>query len=211
VLLDPGICLLLYTDGLVETVSRPLHEGLAALRTWAAGWDVNDPPDELVERLIRLSQERHPVLDDVAVLALSYRPARRMRAHRHRTVRRTFPLDPTSASAARRFVSDVLTQWRLEQLIHQATLMTSELVTNSVLHTSGELKLALFADGERLHVEVVDHSERLPALQNPDADAPGGRGLLIIEALAENWGVDARAVGKAVWFDVLIPSDPPVS
>ena len=60
------------------------------------------------------------------------------------------------------------------------------------------------ADDERLRVEVVDHSERLPALQTPEVDAPGGRGLLIIEALAERWGVDSRATGKAVWFEVLL-------
>jgi anti-sigma regulatory factor (Ser/Thr protein kinase) len=127
--------------------------------------------------------------------------------HRSRTVRRTFPLDPTSASAARRFVGDVLVQWQLESIVHQVTLMTSELVTNSVLHTSGELELALGADDERLHVEVVDHSERLPELQAPDIDAPGGRGLMIIEALSDRWGVDTRATGKAVWFEVLVPAD----
>jgi anti-sigma regulatory factor (Ser/Thr protein kinase) len=89
-------------------------------------------------------------------------------------------------------------------MIHQATLMASELVTNSVLHTSGEFELALSADSEVLHLEVVDHSERLPTLQNPDADAPGGRGLLIIEALSDRWGVDVRGSGKAVWFEIRI-------
>jgi len=210
VLLDPGACLLLYTDGLVESVSRSLPEGLTALLAWAAEWDVDNPPDELVERLIRLARDGHPVLDDIAVLAMTYRPTRRVVAHRNRVVLRTFPLDPTSASAARRFVTDVLTQWHLERLIHQATLMASELVTNSVLHTSGELELALSADAARLRVEVLDHSERLPTLQNPDIDAPGGRGLLIIEALADQWGVNVRGAGKAVWFEILLGADAPV-
>ena len=209
VLLDPGAHLLLYTDGLVESVDRSLTEGMTALRRWASGWYVDEPPDDLVERLARLAHEGLPVLDDVAVLALAYRPLRRCGLHRHRTVRRTFPLDPTSPSAARRFVGDVLGQWRLGAEIHQVTLMTSELVTNSVLHTSGELELALSADDERLHVEVVDHSERLPALQAPDLDAPGGRGLLIIEALADRWGADPRGAGKAVWFEILIGADTP--
>jgi anti-sigma regulatory factor (Ser/Thr protein kinase) len=147
------------------------------------------------------------VQDDVAVLALSYRPTARVGLHRTRTVRRTFPLDPTSASAARLFVTDVLGQWGLESVVHQVTLMASELVTNSVLHTSGELELALGADHERLHVEVVDHSERMPELQSPDVEAPGGRGLLIIEALADRWGVDVRGTGKAVWFEVLVTAN----
>jgi anti-sigma regulatory factor (Ser/Thr protein kinase) len=209
VLLDPGTCVVLYTDGLVETTYRSLSEGLNALRRWTTEWDIDDSPDDLVERLIRLAQEERPVLDDVAVLALSYRPTAQVAAHRTRTVRRTFPLDPSSPAAARRFVADVLRQWRLEDVVHQVTLMASELVTNSVLHTSEELELTICADDERLHVEVVDHSERLPTVQHPDADAPGGRGLLIIEAVADRWGVDVRAAGKAVWFEVLIrPASP---
>lgn len=207
VLLDPGACLLLYTDGLVETVDRSLPDGLETLRAWVSGWDVDEPPEELVERLARLAREGLPVLDDVAVLALAYRPLQRVGTHRYRTVRRTFPLDPTSASAARRFVGDVLRQWQLDALIHEATLMASELVTNSVLHTSGELELALSADEERLHIEVVDQSERLPTLQTPDVEAPGGRGLMIIEALADRWGAHPRGAGKAVWFEILLEAD----
>jgi anti-sigma regulatory factor (Ser/Thr protein kinase) len=80
--------------------------------------------------------------------------------------------------------------------------MTSELVTNSVLHTGGELELGLYLDLDRLRVEVVDRSERLPTLQTPDIEATGGRGLLIIESLSQAWGVEGRSGGKAVWFEV---------
>ena len=51
-------------------------------------------------------------------------------------------------------------------------------------------------------MEVVDHSDRMPAVQAPDDDSPGGRGLLIIEALSQEWGVEPRGDGKAVWFEV---------
>jgi serine phosphatase RsbU (regulator of sigma subunit)/anti-sigma regulatory factor (Ser/Thr protein kinase) len=205
VLLDPGACLLLYTDGLIETVARALPEGLDQLRRWATGWDVEDSPDELVESLIRRAQGGLPVLDDLAVLALRYQPVgRRPIGSRLRSVRRVLPLDPASASAARRFVSDVLSQWGHPGLAHPATLMTSELVTNSVLHTSGELELAVYLDLDRLRIEVVDRSERLPAVQTPDAEAPGGRGLLIIEALSDRWGVDSHGDGKAVWFEIAL-------
>jgi len=210
VLLDPGACLLLYTDGLVETVSRDLPEGLAALRQWAGGWDPDDDAESLVELLGRRATEGLPVADDVAVLALRYLPVERRPPSRLRAVRRVLPLHPASASAARRFVTDVLQQWGHPHLVHPVTLMTSELVTNSVLHTSGELELGLYLDLDRLRVEVVDRSDRLPALQAPDDDAPGGRGLLIIEALSRSWGVDGRGDGKAVWFEVALGTDPAV-
>jgi serine phosphatase RsbU (regulator of sigma subunit)/anti-sigma regulatory factor (Ser/Thr protein kinase) len=204
VLLDPGSCLLLYTDGLVETVSRELPDGLAALRGWAQGQDVEESCDSLVETLIRRAREGLPVADDVAVLALRYLPAERRPPSRLRAVRRRLPLDPASPSAARRFVTDVLDQWDHGALAAPVSLMTSELVTNSVLHTTGELELGLYLDLDRLRVEVVDRSERLPTLQTPDEDATGGRGLLIIEALSQAWGVESRGGGKAVWFEVSI-------
>jgi PAS domain-containing protein/anti-sigma regulatory factor (Ser/Thr protein kinase) len=204
VLLDPACCLLLYTDGLVETVSRALPEGLAALQGWAAETDPDDSTDELVETLIRRAREGKPVADDVAVLALRYVPVERRLPSQLRAVRRTLPLDPVSASSARRFVTDVLEQWGHAELSHQVALMTSELVTNSVLHTTGELEVAVFRDVDRLRVEVVDRSDRMPAVQAPDTDAPGGRGLLIIQALSQAWGVEGRGDGKAVWFEVAL-------
>jgi anti-sigma regulatory factor (Ser/Thr protein kinase) len=208
VLLDPGDCLLLYTDGLVETPTRALPEGLAALRDRALDRDPEDSADALVEMLVRRTREEVPSQDDVAVLALRYLPVERRLPSPLRAVRRTLPLDPTSASAARRFVTDVLHQWGHQDLSHQLSLLTSELVTNSVLHTSGELELGMYLDVDRLRVEVVDRSERLPALQAPDPNAPGGRGLLIIEALSRAWGVEGRGDGKAVWFEVGLDAVP---
>jgi anti-sigma regulatory factor (Ser/Thr protein kinase) len=204
VLLDPGARLLLYTDGLIEHAHRPLSAGMAALRGWAAAADPEDTTDEFVARVLRGAQEGLTPSDDVAVLALRHLPADRRPTGRLRTVRRILPLDPASAAAARRFVSDVLDQWGHHRLTPHVALMTSELVTNSVLHTTGELELGLFLDLDRLRVEVVDHSDRLPTVQIPDDDATGGRGLLIIDALARDWGVDGRGGGKAVWFEVPI-------
>jgi Stage II sporulation protein E (SpoIIE)/Histidine kinase-like ATPase domain len=208
VLLDPGAFLLLYTDGLIETASRALPEGLAALQGWATGWDVDDGVETLVDLIVRRARAGLPVVDDLAVLALRYLPAQQRPPGRLRAVRRTFPLDPASASAARRYVTDVLGQWGHGALSPQVSLMTSELVTNSVLHTSGELELGMFLDTDRLRVEVVDTSDRLPRVQHPDAEAPGGRGLVIIEALAEAWGAVGRGDGKAVWFEVALETAP---
>lgn len=204
VLLDPESCLLLYTDGLIETVDRSLPDGLTALRRWAGGRDADESLDEFVERLIRLARDGQQIVDDIALLALQYHPTGHLRTSRLRSVRRSFPLDATSASAARGFVNDILDQWRLGDVAPPVTLMTSELVANSVQHTTGRLEVALQVDDDRLRVEVVDRCEQLPTVRAPEPDGLTGRGLFIIEVLAHRWGADSRPTGKAVWFEVLL-------
>ena len=55
---------------------------------------------------------------------------------------------------------------------------------------------------DRIRVEVHDADPTLPARREPDAERPGGRGLLLLEHLATSWGVEAADDGKVVWFEV---------
>jgi anti-sigma regulatory factor (Ser/Thr protein kinase) len=111
--------------------------------------------------------------------------------------------EPTleAVRAARDFVRAALTTWDLEDLSDVATLLTSELVTNAVLHAGSVLRLAASYQPPELTVEVRDASTAPPALgRSGDAERTGGRGLVLVDSLADRWGVRNHAGGKAVWF-----------
>lgn len=78
----------------------------------------------------------------------------------------------------------------------------SEMVTNAVLHARSESELALILDRPRLRVEVSDDSDRSPVRKHYAEDAGTGRGLMILEHLSSEWGVDTRGGGKVVWCEV---------
>lgn len=111
----------------------------------------------------------------------------------------------TSPRLARRFVDDALASWSLDELRDSVELLTCELVTNVVLHVRGDLVLRMVRLHERLRVEVVDTSPLAPRVAyaaDDDHEAATGRGLLLVEALAADWGVAPSDKGKTVWFEV---------
>jgi two-component sensor histidine kinase len=85
-----------------------------------------------------------------------------------------------------------------------AALLVTELASNALRHGGPGVDLWVRpAEGGGLRVEMVDgHASSLPRVQDPDADAEGGRGLLIVSALARSWGTDRLAAGKCVWFEL---------
>lgn len=86
-------------------------------------------------------------------------------------------------------------------VLEDATLLISELVTNSVKHTSGEwIEVVVAVDATRLRVDVTDPSTKPIRPRTPDAD--GGWGLTLVAALAHRWGVERRADGKTVWVEL---------
>jgi anti-sigma regulatory factor (Ser/Thr protein kinase) len=90
-------------------------------------------------------------------------------------------------------------------VVDNAELMVSELVTNAVLHGAPDVRLTVVAEEGALSVEVTDGSSRLPRTSAPSAmDDSSGRGLEIIELLSVAWGVDVDPAhpGKTVWFRV---------
>jgi anti-sigma regulatory factor (Ser/Thr protein kinase) len=92
-------------------------------------------------------------------------------------------------------------------LLDTAELLTTELVTNALVHTGRGAVLKVRVDGRRLRVEVRDfvrrRPPRLPVGQGADEDATGGRGLLLVATLADAWGVRGHALGKSVWFELV--------
>lgn len=117
-------------------------------------------------------------------------------------LRQVLPPDPASASAARRFTTEALRSWDKGALTEVATLLVSELVTNSLLHADSEIALRLLFSGAGVRVEVQDGSPLLPMRRSYGQEATTGRGLGLVELLAGSWGIEPQADGKVVWFEV---------
>jgi PAS domain S-box-containing protein len=115
----------------------------------------------------------------------------------------------SSVGAARRFVQQRLHDFGLpDDVIDTAVLLTSELVTNAVLHTGTDIEVRVGA-GVGAMIEVRDQSDRHPLPRRHADDAVSGRGLELVEILADNFGVvPIPGFGKSVWFVVGDPSEP---
>jgi anti-sigma regulatory factor (Ser/Thr protein kinase) len=92
--------------------------------------------------------------------------------------------------------------WGQSAVADTAVLLVSELVTNAVLHARTPLHLRIRWHANRLRVEVGDGNPAHPTVQKPDPFSPGGRGLLLVDRLAPAWGVEEKAAGKVVWFEL---------
>lgn len=115
------------------------------------------------------------------------------------TSARTFGCEPESVTAARRFARDAL-RGRSPDVIDVVELMVSELATNSVRHARSEFELAIEDSGGQIRVEVRDSGHGQPTLQAPAPEEASGRGLRIVEAMSEAWGVIRAPDAKTVWF-----------
>ena len=83
-----------------------------------------------------------------------------------------------------------------------AALLTSELVTNAVLHAATPFTVTLHLMADRIRVDVADSSPIAPSLKDYAADAATGRGLTLFNTLASDWGVQPVMGGKIVWFEL---------
>ena len=110
-----------------------------------------------------------------------------------------------SAGAARRFLRHELEDLAVPEPPMEATvLLTNELVSNAVLHARTDVELRLLTYPDVVRVEVHDGNSRRPDPAMAPADATSGRGLLMVEALAQRWGVQGTSHGKFVWFELPI-------
>jgi anti-sigma regulatory factor (Ser/Thr protein kinase) len=115
----------------------------------------------------------------------------------------SLPADGRAASLARRLVRSHLESWELEDVLDTAMLLTSEVVSNVIVHTVSAPVLELArVDGDGVRVTVVDGSPVPPRLRWHSATAMTGRGVQLLEDLADDWGWTPVGDGKAVWFVV---------
>ena len=118
--------------------------------------------------------------------------------------RTLLPGDVTTPAAARRFVRAALESVEADPVvIETAELLTTELVTNAIIHVGCKSQLFIRAAGGVVRVEVTDPDDRLPSMAAPSTDALTGRGLIIVNGLSSAWGVEPTAdSGKTVWFEL---------
>ncbi len=116
---------------------------------------------------------------------------------------------PSRIGQVRRIVSAQLRYWHLDPLIDPAALGVTELLTNVHRHAEPDkqctVEIALMLD--RLTVSVRDQDPRLPRVQVCDPFATHGRGLALVAAVSQSWGMHARddGSGKVVWFTLAVP------
>ncbi|WP_149546734.1 SpoIIE family protein phosphatase [Streptomyces marokkonensis] len=119
-----------------------------------------------------------------------------------------------SVASARSFVRDTLQGWGFGDIVDDAVVLTSELVTNAVVHAGTSADLLCLRSDDGVRIEVADrYPEREVPLQGSPVnmgspDREGGRGLQLCAALAGHWGVDYTPTHKTVWFQLDLPERP---
>ncbi|TJZ56992.1 protein phosphatase [Streptomyces piniterrae] len=206
--LEPGSTLLLCTDGLVEHPGRDISVGIDALSAAVRA----GPPelDALADQLSDHLWAEPGSEDDMALLLLhrltDHRAAitPRMRLHVHQA-------DPAGTAEVRSALRRTLDQWRAGEVSHNVEVAASELIANALTHTeSGALVTVELVPGterrERrmIRLEVEDRSSQWPRRRRPGETATSGRGLLLVEALADRWGAEPRGSGKALWCEFVV-------
>ncbi|HEY9437286.1 MAG TPA: SpoIIE family protein phosphatase [Streptomyces sp.] len=132
------------------------------------------------------------------------------------TARAAATFDPLgrSVATARAFVRDTLQGWGYTDIVDDAVVLTSELVTNAVVHAGTAADVLCLRSEDGVRVEVSDHypEREIPAqssaLDFGSPDREGGRGLLLCAALATRWGVEYTPTHKHVWFQLDLPDRP---
>jgi anti-sigma regulatory factor (Ser/Thr protein kinase) len=111
-----------------------------------------------------------------------------------------FEPEPASVPAARRFVRQALVDLGAEDFEYAASQVVSELAANAVIHARSTFEVGLHLAGDDLRVTVTDRSRRPLVTKSHSAEATTGRGLSLVTAIADDWGVERHDDGKTVWL-----------
>lgn len=110
------------------------------------------------------------------------------------------PVSPEAPALARTFLRTATCTEHHANVVDDAVLLVSELVTNSVLHGGPPVVVAVDCDDDSLQVRVRDGSPTMPSPRDAARDAESGRGLELVQTISDAWGVDPAPDGKNVWF-----------
>jgi GAF domain-containing protein len=205
--LAPADTLVIYSDGLVERRGESIATGMERLATEATAVASSGWPDQPAVALATLLSDDEST-DDIVVLAVHFvgDTANGVAAHSLGTGRdgmSTLRLEPAveSTPTARHWVRAHLRNIPPD-VAECAALLTSELVTNAVLHADTPLCVTLHNLSDRIRVDVADGSAVLPSVKDYGVEAATGRGLTLFDTLASAWGVQLVPGGKIVWFEL---------
>ena len=113
------------------------------------------------------------------------------------------PSSLMSVRRARQFVREALAAYLPPAELDTVELLTSEVVTNAVVHAGSNPTIEVATDGGTVRVSVEDRDPGWPMAHAVPADATSGRGMALVDALAHAWGVESLAGrGKTIWFEV---------
>lgn len=112
----------------------------------------------------------------------------------------TLAVDPRSCAQARRFVEHALDEWEApDDLVGDACLVATELVSNAIGHARGPINLRVARSPMGVTVEVFDGSPVMPVVHAQDVNSERGRGLLLVSRVSSEWGTRQLGGSKAVW------------
>ncbi|MFJ3173697.1 SpoIIE family protein phosphatase [Streptomyces roseus] len=205
--LHPGDTLVLCTDGLLERPDGAPEAGMQQLMEAVRRGPVD--VEELADVLCDLIGDAGAG-DDMALLLLRRRGTPAPRGGGPLRLPLT-PGDPDGPAMARHLIRAAVAAWGARDRADEIELAADELMTNALVHTDGggHLNVRLTSEG-RIRIEVEDTSSALPRRREAGDWAVSGRGLLLVDRLAEEWGVEPRGGGKSVWCEFAVPGRGPV-
>lgn len=196
-----GATLLMYTDGLVESRDSDVLTGMERLRGRLRSAAVDPAPpslENLCDRALGALETANRD-DDIALLAARFEGILpETVAHWYMAPR------PQTAGQARRLTRRTLRHWGLDSLVESTELLVSEVVANAVRFASRPITLRLLCT-DVLRCEVEDDSSVVPRMRHAQLSDEGGRGLFLVDQLAERWGATRLSTGKVVWFEQPLP------
>lgn len=200
--LHPGDTLVLCTDGLLERPDGDPGAGMRELMEAVRSGPVD--VEELADVLCDLVGDAGAG-DDMALLLLRRRGTPTPRGGGPLRLRLT-PGDPEGPAMARHLIRAAVAAWGAGDRADEIELAADELMTNVLVHTDGggHVNVRLTPEG-RIRVDVEDSSSALPHRREAGDWAVSGRGLLLVDRLAEEWGVEPRGGGKCVWCEFAVP------
>lgn len=206
--LEPGEALMLFSDGLAESRTRPLLQGLVDLTAHARSLvaDGRVPDAEVVRDRLTQSMVDVSDNDDVTVLLIRRSDVEPDVTEEVLVADIMLPQRAASAGAARAFVASRLREWGADDVSDAVVLCVSEVVTNAVVHAATAAHLSVRLAEGVVRVDVADFgTSAIPSVRKKaTTQDTHGRGLLLVDVLTDRWEIVDAPDGKVVWFEVAV-------